>query len=140
MKNKLGNLLWAILFSWIIVSGTVYTDTKCRDQGYSLCDQTGSPASKAETSISTCAYSFQYLTIFSFAAEKKDFCCKDRICGSPETLFLRTQNTNFQKQSVNFVYARPMPLNKAKALNPIFVHHKSIQTISIYTITQSFLC
>lgn len=140
MKNKNINVILAILFSWIIVSGTAYTDTKCRDQGYNPCCQTCLQGSKTETFSSISAYDSQYSTIFSFAAGKNQYCCKDRICKSGGEFFLRTQNSNFQKQAVNFVYTRPKSLNRDRALNPIFIHHKTIQTISIFTITQSFLC
>lgn len=140
MKNKLNNLFYTILFSWIIISGTVYTSTKCLDQGFCPCDQASFLGSNTATSISICAYNSQYSTVFSFAAGKKDFCCKDKTYESEEKVFLRTQNSNFQKQFVNFVHTSPGPLNKERALGPIFDHHETIQTISIYTINQSFLC
>ncbi len=140
MKNKKINIILAFLFSWIIVSGTVCADTKCRDRGYNPCCQSSSPGSKTETYSSISTYDSQYLTNFSFAAHKNQFCCKDKNCKSEGDFFLRTQNASFQKQAVNFVYTHPTPLNKNRALGPVFTNHKTIQTISIYNINQSFLC
>ena len=143
MKNKKINLLLAFLFSWIIVVGTVCADTKCRDRGYNPCCQTcsldsNSLGSKTETYGSISADS-QYSTNFSFATAKNQFCCKDKNCKSEGEFFLGTQNASFQKQAVNFV-SRPKPLNKDRASIPVFTNHKTIQTISIYNINQSFLC
>jgi len=140
MINKLNNIFWTILFSWILIFGSVHANTNCHEQGYNLCFQTGSSVLNTETTVSSCIYKFQDSTIFSAATGKKDFCCKDKVCKSEGQLFLQTQNSNFQKQSVNFVYTHPKFLNKNKALSAVFDHHKTILTISIYTIIQSFLC
>ncbi len=140
MKNKKINIFLAILFSWVIVIGTVCADTKCRDRGYNSCCQAGSLDSKTETYNSISVYDFQYLANFPFAGGKNQFCCKDKNCKSEGKIFLKTQNSSFQNQAVNFVYTHPKPLNKDRASGPVFTHHKTIQTISIYTITQSFLC
>ena len=140
MKNKNINLFLAILFSWIIVSGTVYADTRCRAQGSDLCCQTFPQGSKTTTSISNYTYDSQSSTILPLAAGKNQFCCKDKICKSEGEFFLRTQNANFQKQAVAFSYNPPEPLNGYRTINPVFAQYKTIQTISIYTITQAFLC
>ena len=140
MKNKLNNIIWAILFSWIIIFGSVYANTNCHDQRLSLCHKTSPLDLKTETSVAACVYNSQDSTVFSSAAGKKDFCCKDKICKSEGQLFLRTQNSNFQKQSLDFVYTHPRFLNKDRALSSIFDHHKTIQTISIYIIIESLLC
>ena len=105
-----------------------------------MCFQAGSSDLNTETTVSSCIYKFQDSTIFSAVSGKKDFCCKDKVCKSEGQFFLQTQNSNFQKQSVNFVYTHSKFLNKNKALSAVFDHHKTIQTISIYTIIQSFLC
>ncbi|MCP4670159.1 MAG: hypothetical protein GY857_02525 [Desulfobacula sp.] len=137
MKNKFNNIFQAALFSWILIFGSVYANTNCNDQRYSICFQTGL---NTETTVSSCISNFQDSTAFSAVAGKKDVCCKDKICKSEGQLFFRTQNSSFQKQSVAFVYTLPKCLNKNRALTAVFDHHKTIQTIPIYTIIQSFLC
>lgn len=140
MKTIYNNLLWAILFSWIIISGTAYTSTKCDDSGYSLCCINSSLSSKTETVISSCANNFHCWSILSNTSNKKDFCCKKKECTSGGNPFLSIQNPGFQIHFINFVYKGQRPQNNNKALSPIFIQYKTRQSISIYTLTQSFLC
>ncbi len=140
MKNKLNNIFWAVVFSWILIFGSDHANTNCHEQEYNLCLETGSTVLNTETTVSNCIINFHDSAIFSAAAGKKDFCCKEKLCKSEGRLFLRTQNSSFQKQSINFVYTYLEFMNKNRSLNAVFDHHKTIQTISIYTITQSFLC
>jgi len=138
MKNKFNNSLWLLLFSWMLLSGAVHAT--CPDQGYSLCCQTSLLSPTAQTLTSPCTYpSFQWAT-GSFDADKNDYCCKKKGRGSQGVHFLNTQNSNCQNHSLGLAYTGQSPGNKYPIVGSILDLHKSIQTIPIYTLIQSFLC
>jgi ribosomal protein S4E len=53
--------------------------------------------------------------------------------------FLNTQNSKIQTASIPFVFTNQRQLDK-RALRPVLGQHKTRQSISIYTLIQSFLC
>jgi len=139
MKTICKSVLWSILFSWLIISGTAYTGIKCDDSGCSLCCITSPLSSKTETVISNCANNSHCGPILSETSNKKDSCCKKKERSFEMNPFLIPQNPGFQIHSINFAYTGPRPRNN-RTLRPVFVQYKTRQSIPIYTLTQSFLC
>ncbi len=140
IKYKINSLLWGVLFSWIIIVGSSPTYTGNCDTGFSLCYPTMIMGLEIDSSIPRCTYNFQKSTAFSDVACDRDYCCKDKECNSEEKFLFSIQNPNFQKQFVNCIITHPKPLTKGRVVNLIFDYHKTLQTNSIYIITQSFLC
>ncbi len=140
MKMKSYNIFWTILFAWIMISGPTYASMKCGDSGYNFCNETSPIASKNGSLISKCAKDSQCLSTLSITAGKKDFCCQKKKCTSETNLFLNTQNYTLQTLLFCFVDIGKNQWSKDVSLRPVFDQYRSIQPISIYTFTQSFLC
>ncbi len=140
MIKKFNNSLFSILFSWIILFGTVYANPDCCDLVSNLCFNSNSMSSNDEASISNCIYEFQDSTHHIFAAAKEDFCCKNKACEYKGKIFYGNQNSKIQMQFTDYVNTDPTPCNKNKIISLIFNQYKFSQTISIYILTQSFLC
>ncbi len=140
MKYKFNDILWTLLFSWIVIFGTVYANANCHVQGYSRCAGAGDFEITSEGPASGFPYEFQCGTVFSFSPETNELCCRGEFCQSEGKLLTGTHYPKIKKQSDDIVSDFPRPPNKGKALNVIFGRHKTDKTIPIYTLTQSFLC
>ena len=139
MKTIYTQSFWSILFSWIIIFGTAYTNSKCGDSEYSQCCSANSASLQLETDISSCAYTSHYCPLLPDTSHKKDSCCEKKECTSDRVPFLNTQGHNFQTNPIYFTYTSPRhPLNRT--LSTVFDQHKARQSISIYTLIQSLLC
>jgi hypothetical protein len=139
MKTILNKSFWTILFLGIIISGTAYTKSNCCDSEKSQSYSAHSFFSKIETDISSCAYNSHCWGRLSTTSSKKDSCCKKKECSRDFEFFLNTQNPKIQTASIPFVITSQRQLDN-KSLHPVFVQHKTRQSISIYTLIQSFLC
>lgn len=137
MNNKCNNFLWLLFFSWVLLSGAV--NATCVDKADSACCQS-LYSSAAQTSSPHCAYSFSPWTLDFFDADKNDYCCKQKGCSSQGGDFLNSQNLNCQNHSPGMVLSVQSPGNTDRMIASILDGHKSIQTIPIYTLIQSFLC
>ena len=134
MKNTLNNIVWVIFFSWIVFYGTVSAATNCHDRKVSLCYETSQLGSNTGTAVSArtdraCA-----------SPDNGDLCCQNRPCTPNLEFLLPHQNLNAQNQSILFAVNRTEPPVGKPVSGSVFKHHSVIQTVSIYTITQSFLC
>lgn len=134
MKNKPS--VWILLFLGIFLFGALRG--ACADQGYSSCCQTGLLPT-AQTLTSPCTYPSSQWVSDLFDADKNDYCCKKKGCPSRGVHFVNTQNSNYQNHSLGLVLGQP-PGNTDLPAGPILDVHKSIRTIPIYTLIQSFLC
>jgi hypothetical protein len=139
MKTIFNKSFWLILFLWIIISGTAYTKSNCDDSENSRSYSAHSFFLKIETDISNCAYTPHCWGELSTNSSKKDSCCKKKECLRDSEFFLNTQNSKIQTASIPFVFANQRQLDK-RALRPVLGQHKTRQSISIYTLIQSFLC
>jgi hypothetical protein len=139
MKTIFNKSCWLILFLWIIISGTAYTKSNCGDSEKSRPYSAHSFFSKIETGISSCAYDFHCRGQLHTTSNKKNSCCKNKQCSRDSEFFLNTHYPKIQTASIPFVFtSQSQPDNWA--FSPAFVQHKTRQFISIYTLTQSFLC
>ena len=139
MKTIYNKSFWLILFLWIIISGTAYPKSNCCDLEKSQFYSVDSFFSKIETDISSCAYNSHCWGRLSTTSSKKDSCCKKKECSHDSEFFLYTQNPKIQTASIPFVITSQRQLDN-RALRPVFDQHKARQSISIYTLIQSFLC
>jgi len=139
MKTLYNKSFWLILFLWIIISGTAYPKSNCCDLEKSQFYSVDSFFSKIETDISSCAYNSHCWGRLSTTSSKKDSCCKKKECSHDSEFFLYTQNPKIQTASIPFVITSQRQLDN-RALRPVFDQHKARQSISIYTLIQSFLC
>jgi len=139
MKTIYNKSFWLILFLWIIISGTAYTKSNCCDLEKSQFYSVDSFFSKIETDISSCAYNSHCWGRLYTTSSKKDSCCKKKECSHDSEFFLYTQNPKIQTASIPFVITSQRQLDN-RALRPVFDQHKARQSISIYTLIQSFLC
>jgi hypothetical protein len=139
MKTIFNKSFWTILFLGIIISGTAYTKSNCCDSEKSRSYSAHSFFSKIETDISSCAYNSHCWGRLYTTSSKKESCCKKKECSRDSEFFLNTQNPKIQTASIPFVFTSQRQLDN-RALRPVFVQHKTRQSISIYTLIQSFLC
>ena len=134
MKNTLNNIVWVIFFSWIVFYGTVSAATNCHDRKFSLCYETSQLGSNTGTAVSArtdraCATPGNGLV-----------CCNEKQCSTKKEFPLGPQSPNNQNQSIHLEYTWTEQTPQRIISGSVFRHHITIQTISIYTITQSFLC
>ena len=139
MKTIYNKSFWLILFLWIIISGTAYPKSNCCNLENSRSCSAHSCFSKIETDISSCAYNSHCWGRLYTTPSKKDSCCKKKECSHDSEFFLYTQNPKIQTASIPFVITSQRQLDN-RALRPVFDQHKARQSISIYTLIQSFLC
>jgi hypothetical protein len=139
MKTIYNKSFWLILFLWIIISGTAYPKSNCCNLENIRSCSAHSFFSKIDADISSCAYNSHCWGESSTNSSKKESCCKKKECLRDSEFFLNTQNPKIQTASIPFVFTSQRQLDK-RALHPVFVQHKKRQSISIYTLIQSFLC
>jgi len=139
MKTIYNKSFWLILFLWIIISGSAYPKSNCCDLEKSQFYSVDSFFSNIETDISSCEYNSHCWGRLSTTSSKKDSCCKKKKCSRDSESFLNTQNHRIQTASILFVITSQRQLDN-RALRPVFDQHKARQSISIYTLIQSFLC
>jgi len=139
MKTIYNKSFWLILFLWIIISGTAYTKSNCCDSEKSQSYSAHSFFSKIETDISSCVHNSHCWGQLYTTSSKKNSCCEKKECSRNSEVFLNTQNHRIQTVSIPFVITSQRQLDN-RALRPVFAQHKTRQSISIYTLIQSFLC
>ena len=139
MKTIFNNLFWAILLSWIVFSGTAYTNSKCGDAGSRQCCSASALSSKIDTFISSCSNTSQCAMLFFYTPKKDGCCCEKQEDASQRLFFFNIQNPNFHITSFHCVFSGQRYLNN-KPLRSVFEQYKTRQSISIYTLVQSFLC
>ncbi len=125
-----------------MIFGPTYASIKCGDQGYNLCNEMSTLSSKDERVISKCTKNPHCISAISITTGKKDFCCQKKNCPSETNLFLSTQNSNPQTQSLCFLNIDQNHQSKELSLRTLFDQYKyrSAQSVSIYTLIKSFLC
>lgn len=139
MKTIFNKSFWLILFLWIIISGTAYPKSNFCSLENSRSCSAHSFFSKIETDISSCAYNSHCWGRLSTTSSKKDNCCKKKECSRDSEFLLNTQNLKIQTAFIPFVFTNQRQQDN-RALLPAFGQHKTRQSISIYTLIQSFLC
>jgi len=137
MKNKFYTSFRAFLFTGILLFGAVYAGTNCPDVTDRIFCQTNDFSTGADTSFLPGTYRAYDGEFTCSAANKRDFCCTKKPCNSKATPFL---NTHFQNLSVTLIVTGQRPLNRDIQLCPVPDPYNTIPTVSIYTLTQSFLC
>ncbi len=158
MKKNLYNLIWAILFSWMVILGTTYAGFAgigCGDSGYDPCCKKSHLSPDSVSAISAYGISSHSKSVFFIPASKnsvckylmgknpttkKDFCCKTKACLSEEPRFLNSQHPYFKLQSFCFADIWNKKGNKERTFSLDFDQQGPFQPIPIYTLTQSFLC
>lgn len=129
-----------MVFSWMIIHGTVYATINCHDQKFSPCYKASTLGSVPQAAVSAWIYKTQSPTAACAPPVNGDFCCKGNPCNPPKDLLLGSQYSNTEMQYSHFVCTFPEPPIGKRVSGSVFRHHFAIQTVSIYTITQSFLC
>lgn len=140
-QKKYTHVFWMILLSWIFVFGTICTGSTCKGDGDGFRHPTGGAQSGAKDYGSTCRKFFQpfSVAVFTGPGHTADVCCNNKIKNCQRKHAGNVQNGYAQKP-ISSVSALPDPVKKDFRSNAVFKQHKINPTVSIYTITQSFLC
>jgi hypothetical protein len=138
MKNTISNIIWAIIFSWMIIHGTVYATINCHDQKFSSCHRADSPEPQTVTILSGWIYELSMGGCVS--PGNREICCKKAPCTTQSQFLLGSQTPNTEKHYTPFIYPYPEAPSIEPVPGVILKHHPAVQNIPIITITQSFLC
>ncbi len=139
MKYKLNNTLLLLLFSLIVAFDNVYASRDCHDKAYSSCYRLKSFDFETVKPVLCCERSYQDTIIYSSATPEKDFCCEDQKCTSGRRQIVSTQNSKSQDQPAFFIFSGSDSVINSRLLNPIYIQHKTLKAIPIYTLIQAFL-
>lgn len=141
MRYKKNNIFWVTLLAFILFSGTVYCNIQCSDQGGCYTCRTIPLNSGFIPLYSTWDDDVTHPSLISCADKTKEICCKDCLCTSDTSVLLRSQKTNTPQKNIGPGSALPRDsINKEHVPSLFFTHHPPLQTASIYTLIQSFLC
>lgn len=139
MRYKKNNIFWVTLLAFVLLSGTVYFYTECSDQSARFTCQTTPLETGPNPLYST--WDNDAAPVLTSCTSTKGFCCKDGLCMSDTSVLLRNQKTNIQPKNIGPGSALPRDsIDKEHVPSLFFTHHPPLQTVSIYTLIQSFLC
>lgn len=141
MRYKKNNVFWVTLLAFVLLSGTVYCYIECSDQSGRFTCQT-TPLEKGPIPLySTWGNDVTHPVLTSCTDSTKGICCKDGLCMSDTSVLLRNQKPNIRPKNIGPGSALPRDfIDKEHVPSLFFTHHPPLQTVSIYTLIQSFLC
>ncbi|NOX32683.1 MAG: hypothetical protein GXP56_02945 [Deltaproteobacteria bacterium] len=140
MTKNFSHILQSIFFSWIIFLGFIYAQADCYGFLYSVHFQEFSQDSEAKADLLNLSNVVHHQNSHIFINHNQDNCCTKASCDYQGKISYNSHFSGIKNQPEHIANAGAATFNAIGTLNPIFNQFRFSQTVSIYILTQSFLC